>query len=112
MPAVDTQLLFLRALKHTIRSLPGQFSLPQMTFKANPEISDATEVQLSLFTEFWLLEDIFQFDNVGVSRDVDVDGRQIKYLTCADCEIGPIGWYAADDKKAIYLCVNERVAYD
>ena len=31
---------------------------------------------------------MFDFDNVGFSKTVD----DCKFLTCADCEIGPIGY--------------------
>ena len=33
---------------------------------------------------------MFDFDNVGFSRTVE-DG--VKYLVCADCEMGPIGYH-------------------
>ena len=52
----------------------------------------------------WLVDDMYTFENVGFTNDV---GR-IKYLICADCEIGPIGWHCLDDKKSFYVAV-ERV---
>ena len=30
----------------------------------------------------------------------------IKYLICADCEIGPIGWHCVQDKTAYYIAVD------
>ena len=38
--------------------------------------------------QFWVVSDMFDFDNVGFSKTVD----DCKFLTCADCEIGPIGY--------------------
>ena len=56
---------------------------------------------------FWLVTDMFTFDNVGFTNTVD----SIKYLICADCEIGPIGWHNISDKKAFYVAV-ERVKHE
>lgn len=55
-------------------------------------------------TSHWLVFDMFDFENVGFTNDV---GR-IKFLICADCEIGPIGWHCLDDKSSYYIAV-ERV---
>ena len=93
-----------------------QFSLPQMTFKARPEGGDENGAPLAqpadTYTTYWRVNDVFDFDNVGVSREVVVNGKTVKYLTCADCEIGPIGWYWAENKGEIFLCKDERVLYD
>ncbi|XP_046549475.1 guanine nucleotide exchange factor MSS4-like [Haliotis rubra] len=53
-------------------------------------------------TDYWLVEDMFTFDNVGFSNTVG----SIKYLICADCEIGPIGWHDLTNKKAFYIAVD------
>ncbi|XP_056293159.1 guanine nucleotide exchange factor MSS4 isoform X2 [Pseudoliparis swirei] len=55
-------------------------------------------------TAHWFVDDMYTFENVGFTKDV---GR-IKYLICADCEIGPIGWHSLDDKKSFYVAL-ERV---
>lgn len=55
-------------------------------------------------TAHWFVDDMFSFENVGFTNDV---GR-IKYLICADCEIGPIGWHCLDDKRSFYVAL-ERV---
>ncbi|KAI3370215.1 hypothetical protein L3Q82_024998, partial [Scortum barcoo] len=54
-------------------------------------------------TAHWFVEEMFDFENVGFTKDV---GR-IKYLICADCEIGPIGWHCLDDCG--YYVAVERV---
>lgn len=56
---------------------------------------------------FWLVDNMFDFENVGFTNDV---GR-IKYLICADCEIGPIGWHCLDDKQSYYIAL-ERVTHE
>ena len=45
--------------------------------------------------QFYRVEDMFDFDNVGFSKTVD----NMKYLICADCEAGPIGYHDLNTKK-------------
>ncbi|XP_026272031.1 guanine nucleotide exchange factor MSS4 homolog [Frankliniella occidentalis] len=61
-----------------------EFALPAMTKQKNQIIDEKHELR-----EFWKVKDMFQFENVGFSNTVD----GVKYLTCADCEMGPIGWH-------------------
>ncbi|KAM6114562.1 guanine nucleotide exchange factor MSS4 [Phoenicopterus ruber ruber] len=57
--------------------------------------------------EHWLVRDMFTFENVGFTRDVG----NVKFLVCADCEAGPIGWHCLDDKDSFYVAL-ERVAHE
>ena len=45
--------------------------------------------------QFYRVEDMFDFDNVGFSKTVD----NMKYLICADCDAGPIGYHDLNTKK-------------
>lgn len=54
----------------------------------------------------WLVPDMFAFENVGFSMTVE----SIKYLACADCERGPIGWHDITDKTRFYIAL-ERVEH-
>lgn len=74
-----------------------------MRKKSNLSTTEAS-VDGDTLTTHWFVDDMFTFENVGFTKDV---GR-IKYLICADCEIGPIGWHCLDDKKGFYIAV-ERV---
>ena len=38
---------------------------------------------------FYRVEDMFDFDNLGFTNTVGT----IKYLSCADCDVGPIGYH-------------------
>lgn len=77
--------------------------LPSMRKKTTISQSEGSADGDTL-TSHWLVDDMYTFENVGFTKDV---GR-IKYLICADCEIGPIGWHCLDDKKSFYVAL-ERV---
>ena len=53
-------------------------------------------------TSFWTVDDMFTFENVGFSKDVG----DIKYLICADCEVGPLGWHDIKDKKSFLVALD------
>ncbi|KNC86997.1 hypothetical protein SARC_00890 [Sphaeroforma arctica JP610] len=89
--------------------------LPETSLKAK-EVSTIEAV-----TGFWEVSDMFDFENVGFSHSVKEDNSEdlVKYLTCADCEYGPIGWclHAHSQegaiKKSFYLCATEkRIKYE
>jgi len=50
-------------------------------------------------SQFFVIEDMMEFDNIGFTKSTDND--TIKYLICADCDVGPIGWH----------CVSSKVNY-
>ena len=54
-------------------------------------------VKKEKFKQFYVVNDMFDFDNIGFTKSVDNDS--IKYLICADCEVGPIGWHCISTKK-------------
>eukprot|EP00123_Amoebidium_parasiticum_P022967 comp9878_c0_seq1/m.4817 comp9878_c0_seq1/g.4817 ORF comp9878_c0_seq1/g.4817 comp9878_c0_seq1/m.4817 type:complete len:119 (-) comp9878_c0_seq1:61-417(-) len=82
-----------------------EYELPHMTLKARGEGESDRETHI----KFWLLTNMYDFDNVGFSNTLE--GSTLKYLTCADCEIGPIGWHDTADAQAFYLCAEGRVKY-
>lgn len=59
-----------------------------------PTAKSTNSSQSSKFLHFWMVDDIFKFENCGFSNTVDA----VKYLTCADCEIGPIGYQDLNSK--------------
>ena len=68
---------------------------------ANQEPNDGEELE-----DFWLIEGMYTFENVGFTNTV----KSIKYLICADCEVGPIGYHDLETKENFYVAV-ERVVY-
>ena len=55
---------------------------------------DTSEAEV--VSKCWLVKDMFHFENVGFSNTVGM----YKYLTCADCEMGPIGWHCLTTKMS------------
>ncbi|XP_014801839.1 PREDICTED: guanine nucleotide exchange factor MSS4 [Calidris pugnax] len=91
--------------------LPGAVtpSLPQLLLPAMRKKAAATGGggDGDVVREHWLVRDMFSFENVGFTRDVG----NVKFLVCADCEAGPIGWHCLDDKDSFYVAL-ERVAHE
>lgn len=83
---------------------PPQLLLPAMKKKA---VAAAAASGGDVVQEHWLVRDMFSFENVGFTRDVG----NVKFLVCADCEAGPIGWHCLDDKDSFYVAL-ERVAHE
>ncbi|XP_018573904.1 guanine nucleotide exchange factor MSS4 homolog [Anoplophora glabripennis] len=77
-----------------------EFQLPLIKQKKVNESNPETE-NVSLF---WVVNDIFTFQNVGFSNTVGNN----KYLTCADCEAGPIGYHDIPSKIS-YVALNRVI---
>ncbi|XP_014597968.1 PREDICTED: guanine nucleotide exchange factor MSS4 homolog [Polistes canadensis] len=73
-----------------------EFALPHIHSKGEGE-----GIQQETITEYWYIEDMFAFENIGVSHTVG----NIKYLACADCERGPVGWHDLATKKS-YIALS------
>ncbi|KAJ8971155.1 hypothetical protein NQ314_000853 [Rhamnusium bicolor] len=67
-----------------------EFQLPLIKQSKISELNPETE-NVSLF---WAVSDMFTFQNVGFSNTVGDN----KYLSCADCEAGPIGYHDIPSK--------------
>jgi hypothetical protein len=70
--------------------------LPKMNQK-----KDCPEVEVETIAEWFVLEDMYQFENIGVSHSVG----DVRFLTCADCEMGPVGWNEMSSQKC-YLALS------
>ncbi|BFZ19336.1 hypothetical protein BsWGS_22375 [Bradybaena similaris] len=82
---------------HQATLVKKEFFLPNMYQK-----SERAPVEGVTLIDFWRVSDMLTFENIGFSKTVD----DIKYLICADCEVGPIGWHSIHDKKAYYIAVD------
>ena len=45
--------------------------------------------QKEIVREFFRVDDMFDFDNLGFTNTVE----NRKYLSCADCDLGPLGYH-------------------
>lgn len=77
-----------------------EFNLPYMTKK--PNVGDTSDGEL--LKQFWAVDDIYKFENMGFSNTVG----DTKYLVCADCEIGPLGWHNLQTKVS-YVALQRVV---
>ncbi|XP_014471325.1 PREDICTED: guanine nucleotide exchange factor MSS4 homolog [Dinoponera quadriceps] len=78
------------------RLINMEFALPYVHCKGEGEGNQTESI-----SDYWLIENMFTFENIGVSHTVD----KVKYLACADCERGPVGWHDVSTRKSyIALC--------
>merc|ERR1712035_59294 len=56
---------------------------------------------------WWCVNDMWTFDNIGFSKAKD----GIKFLTCADCEIGPLGYHDPSITPHRFLIAATRVKH-
>lgn len=82
-----------------------QMSLPSMRLKS--EQGSAAAAEGETLQDFWLVDNMFAFENVGFSNTVGTT----KYLICADCEIGPIGWHDTNNKTEFFIALD-RVRHE
>jgi hypothetical protein len=75
--------------------------IPEFNTQAElPKTDAAPDADRESLTDFLLVEDIFTFENMGFSHTVE----NRKYLACAECEFGPIGFHDLISKQS-YLSV-------
>ncbi|XP_071448930.1 guanine nucleotide exchange factor MSS4 homolog [Hetaerina americana] len=80
-----------------------EFSLPEPRRKRGAD-NEEDALKEELLTDFWLVEDMYHFENMGFSNSVG----NVKYLACADCEMGPIGLYQMDTKCSYVALARVR----
>jgi hypothetical protein len=88
-----------------------QLRLPegQVLKKSYPETTTTSDCDDEAPNQgFWALDDIMVFENIGVLRAVDTG---VKYLCCAECDIGPLGYNDTKSKADEFLIAVDRVKY-
>ncbi|VVC99949.1 guanine nucleotide exchange factor MSS4 homolog isoform X2 [Leptidea sinapis] len=58
--------------------------------------SNSGEIQTEAIYEFYYVESMFTFYKMGFTNTVD----NFKYLSCADCDAGPVGYYDMNTKHS------------
>ncbi|KAI8339168.1 Mss4-like protein, partial [Chlamydoabsidia padenii] len=82
----------------------SKLSLPETSLPVGSSVDQENDKDE---THFWCLSDMMDFDNVGFSKTIGT----IKYLSCADCDIGPIGYHDTADSPKEYLVSIKRARY-
>lgn len=90
---------------HIAAHTQKQMCLPSMRLKS--EQSSAAAADGETLQDFWLVDNMFAFENVGFSNTVGTT----KYLICADCEIGPLGWHDTNNKTEFFIALD-RVRHE
>ncbi|EUB63178.1 Guanine nucleotide exchange factor MSS4 [Echinococcus granulosus] len=84
---------------------PALFSLPIIAKKSELQQHSGSFPQKTE-SHFWTVERMTDFENVGFCNTVE----GIKYLICADCEIGPLGYHdthsAAGGQPLFHIAVS------
>ncbi|KAI0635145.1 hypothetical protein C8Q77DRAFT_1277872 [Trametes polyzona] len=64
-------------------------------------------------TQWWLVKpNAMAFENIGFSRAVQATGpggRKLKFLACAECDLGPLGW--CEEGGSEFWLASNRVGY-
>ncbi|KAL7741131.1 hypothetical protein ACLKA6_018159 [Drosophila palustris] len=92
-----------------LKALEGKYceqeiDVPLMVQKQD---SKAESLNTETLRHFWQIDDMMTFENIGFSHTVD--GR--KFLVCADCERGPVGYHELSTKRC-YLALKRVVHAD
>eukprot|EP00112_Aurelia_sp_Birch-Aquarium-sp1_P012410 Seg2610.2 transcript_id=Seg2610.2/GoldUCD/mRNA.D3Y31 product="Guanine nucleotide exchange factor MSS4" protein_id=Seg2610.2/GoldUCD/D3Y31 len=91
-----------KVIRESVAILTHDKKMDLPTMKKKNEESNENEES----TCFWLLKNMMDFENVGFSNTVN----DVKYLCCADCEVGPIGFHIIHNKTE-FLVAADRVDY-
>ncbi|RUS13005.1 Mss4-like protein, partial [Endogone sp. FLAS-F59071] len=83
-------------------ALPSSEDTQTLSSTATSSDTSANSTQ-----HYWLLTNMMQFENVGFSHTVGTT----KYLSCADCDIGPLGYHDTEAREKEYLIAVERARY-
>ncbi|CAO3615194.1 unnamed protein product [Mucor fragilis] len=73
----------------------AKLALPESSLPANNLLEDND-------THFWHVSNMMDFENVGFSTTVGTT----KYLSCADCDLGPIGYHDTTDPKEFVISIK------
>jgi guanine nucleotide exchange factor len=70
--------------------------------KSSASESGDTQIQNDKLKSFWCINDMLTFENIGFTNSVN----NIKYLICADCEIGPVGLQYLDNPNEFLVSID------
>ncbi|KAL5279116.1 mdt-9 family protein [Megaselia abdita] len=95
---IEKQVSEQKYLNFQLTFIAFQFKLPLIHQKNSVDIKDVETEEIS---EYWVVNDMLTFENIGFSNQVE----NTKFLTCADCEKGPVGFNIASEKNC-YIALS------
>ncbi|CAY68572.1 uncharacterized protein PAS_FragB_0076 [Komagataella phaffii GS115] len=129
MPTTILRCPFSSCRSRIIKTDDENTNIKTVTGNGGPRLlqfSDG-EVSLNSSTEnlkFYQVNDMWTFDNIGVSKptsmddefSITIDGGSVpvhieRYLTCADCDKGPIGIAGSVNKEALEDPSGSKLMY-
>ncbi|XP_013194389.2 guanine nucleotide exchange factor MSS4 homolog [Amyelois transitella] len=87
--------------KKTATYISQEKELPLMQQDVNRKEG---EIQKEMIKGYFHVENMYTFENIGFTHQVDT----YKYLTCADCDAGPVGYFETDSKHS-YVALSRVV---
>ncbi|KAG2233277.1 Mss4-like protein [Thamnidium elegans] len=98
-PKENCKCVILRKNTATLVERDGaKLSLPTSTLPENTLLKPDEDND----THFWHVGNMMDFENVGFSTTVGTT----KYLSCADCDLGPIGYHDTTDPKEFVISIK------
>ncbi|KAI7901714.1 putative guanine nucleotide exchange factor mss4 [Cokeromyces recurvatus] len=74
----------------------SKLALPESALPANTLLNADDD------THFWHVSNMMDFENVGFSTTMGTT----KYLSCADCDLGPIGYHDTTNPKEFVVSIK------
>lgn len=65
------------------------------------------EAEGEIVDTFWVVHDMYKFENVGFCKAIGT----LKFLMCADCEIGPVGVHDTREPTGFFVS-TDRILHD
>ena len=95
--------------KKSVILLPGAATYVQKDiFLAYANAAAPTDGEV--YSHFFKVTDKMSFENIGVRRSTG-PGDAFRYLTCADCDMGPLGITFDADRNQVFYVAHRRVKY-
>jgi hypothetical protein len=77
-----------------------------------PERESPSSSSIIPIHEGWSVKDVFDFDNVAFSQPLADHPDGLRYLCCAECDAGPIGYAILDSTTTMIAIDKSRVIQD
>jgi hypothetical protein len=79
------------------------YDLPLVKKQKSEIIAESTGDYLTeSIQSYWLINDMLTFENIGFTHAI----ANIKYLLCADCEVGPLGYQDTNNKDELFVACS------